>query len=910
MALIGLALVYTLLNAVKPLHIDDTAYYHYAKHIAEHPLDPYGFDVFWYQHPLPANQVLAPPVLPYWWAAAIRLFGERPFMWKLWLFPFALVFVGSLYALGRRFARGLELPLVAMTVLSPAFLPALNLMLDVPALALSLGAIALFLHAADRGSLIEAAVAGLVAGLGMETKYTAFLAPAVILLYAALLRKWGLGLVAALLAGVLFAVCEGLIAYGAGESHFLCNLRQEDGLLQPKEHLVAPLVAILGGVAPAGVLLGLTALGARWRWVLAAGVVIVVGYALIALVPASQAVLWRDASGNERLTVNNLVFGTLGLIASLTTAAVVARLTAVLLRRDSDPDPGPGLDWGARRETWFLILWLALELAGYFALSPFPAVRRVMGVVVVGTLLTGRLAAPTCRPGQRRRLVYGAFAASALLGLGYYAVDLRDAFAEKEAAEQAAAWVRGRDPDAIAWYVGHWGFQFYAERAGLRPVVPDHSRLKTGDWLIVPDDRLNQQAIRIEPGAVALAAQEQIEDALPLRTVQCYYGGATPLEHHEGPRVTVMIYRVTADHVPARRRSRSGAGKGCAGRALERLAAGLPVGENGLAARAPCITIGLRKTNAGSDLRSVTLAVKPARRAQPRGVHPCTGRAKGWVVGNAAAPLRSGMEPIPGYKLRQSLGRGGFAEVWEAETGNDRTVALKFLPADDNLSAAREIRSIQGLRQLQHPHLIHIEQVVASQGYIIIGMELAEGSLLDLLEVYRLEFDSCIPAAQVCRYLAQVAEALDFLNSRRHQVDGQRFAFQHCDIKPSNLLLFGETVKISDFGLSSATSTPLQFHRRAGTLDFMAPEVFQGRLSDWTDQYALAVTYCLLRGGRLPFSDTPPKMDRTYVRPTPDLTMLSAEERPILARALSSTPQGRWPNCREFTAQLSRLLVR
>ena len=84
-----LASVFTLLNSLKPLHIDDTAYYYYASQAAREPLRPYGFQVFWYQEWEPANDVLAPLVLPYWWSLAIRLFGERPFLWKLWLFPFA-----------------------------------------------------------------------------------------------------------------------------------------------------------------------------------------------------------------------------------------------------------------------------------------------------------------------------------------------------------------------------------------------------------------------------------------------------------------------------------------------------------------------------------------------------------------------------------------------------------------------------------------------------------------------------------------------------------------------------------------------------------------------------------------------------------------------------------------------------
>ena len=274
-----------------------------------------------------------------------------------------------------------------------------------------------------------------------------------------------------------------------------------------------------------------------------------------------------------------------------------------------------------------------------------------------------------------------------------------------------------------------------------------------------------------------------------------------------------------------------------------------------------------------------------------------------------AVPLYSGMEPYPGYRLRQILGRGGFAEVWEADTPGGGTVALKFMPANDGLAAAKEIRSIQAIRGITHTNLIRIEQVWCHLGYIIIAMELADGSMLDLLDAYLTEFKTPIVGEQVCMYLGQAAEGIDYMNIRQHMLEGRKVAFQHCDIKPSNLLLFGDTVKVADFGLAAPTTSPLKFHRRAGTLNFTAPEVFQGRLSDWTDQYSLAVTYCELRGGRLPFNDTPTTFVKTYTRPPPDLTMLPEPERPVVHRALAPVPQDRWPSCREFMSRLAKVVA-
>ena len=146
------AVAMTLLNAVKPVVVDDTAYLLFARHIADQPLDPYGFELFWYRHPQPAMEVLAPPVVPYWLAAGIALFGEQLFWLKLWLLPFPLAFCFAARFLLRRFARGTERAGLVLIALSPAVLPLVNFMLDVPAVALGLASVAVFVRGCDRKS--------------------------------------------------------------------------------------------------------------------------------------------------------------------------------------------------------------------------------------------------------------------------------------------------------------------------------------------------------------------------------------------------------------------------------------------------------------------------------------------------------------------------------------------------------------------------------------------------------------------------------------------------------------------------------------------------------------------------------------------------------------------------------------
>jgi hypothetical protein len=521
-----LALVFTMANAVKPLVMDDSLYAFYAGQIARKPLDPYGFTMLGYQKPTRAIGILSPVFMHYWWSVAIRLFGETPFLWKLWFLPVNLLLAGSLLVLFRRFARGWEWPLTAMTVLSPVLLPSPNLMLDIPGLALGLLAVATFLSACDRGRVSLAVAAGVAAGLQIGTKYTGLLTPAVMMAAALVSRRIGLGLLAGATAAGLFVGWEAWIASVYGESHFLIQVAHKRLSLIDKLNLATAMVSNLGGVAPATALLGLVALRVKGRWVRVLGIGIALGYALLAVARVDLPVF--------------LAYGALAI------GAMVAVAIRLCRPRAGDVVPSGGPD----RDDAFLVLWLLLEAAGALVLSPFSAARRAMGLVVVGTIMAGRLASRTSLEGPRATRVRGVVAAGIALGFVFFAVDLRDARAVRQAAEEAARLARANGPGGTVWYVGRWGFRYYAERAGMRPLVPDETRLRPGDSLVIADRRIIQPSLVLDPEATEPVGEVAVGDRLPYRTQPSFYYGRTPLQHADGPRITAQVYRVTADWMP------------------------------------------------------------------------------------------------------------------------------------------------------------------------------------------------------------------------------------------------------------------------------------------------------------------------------------------------------------------------
>jgi len=133
---------------------------------------------------------------------------------------------------------------------------------------------------------------------------------------------------------------------------------------------------------------------------------------------------------------------------------------------------------------------------------------------------------------------------------------------------------------------------------------------------------------------------------------------------------------------------------------------------------------------------------------------------------------------------------------------------------------------------------------------------------------------------------------------------------QHRDIKPHNLLIVGGGLKVADFGLAKLLKTPRTTNSGMMTPAYAAPEFFSGQSESQSDQYALAVTYCQLRGGRLPFAGTQAEMITGHLEGEPDLSMIPESERGIVGRALAKHPGDRWANCPEFIAALTPVVLK
>ena len=193
--------------------------------------------------------------------------------------------------------------------------------------------------------------------------------------------------------------------------------------------------------------------------------------------------------------------------------------------------------------------------------------------------------------------------------------------------------------------------------------------------------------------------------------------------------------------------------------------------------------------------------------------------------------LEAVAEPIIGYRLVEPLGRGGFGEVWKATGPGGIEAALKFVSLAEQVGSL-ELRALQIIKDIRHPHLLATFGAWKVGGYLIIAMELAERTLLDRFRESVGQGFPGIPAPEIHEHFLDAARGLDYLNEPRHPSEGtEPVGIQHRDVKPENLLVVGGSVKVADFGLARILEHTRTSHTGSMTPAYAAPEFFKNKPS-------------------------------------------------------------------------------
>ncbi len=305
--------------------------------------------------------------------------------------------------------------------------------------------------------------------------------------------------------------------------------------------------------------------------------------------------------------------------------------------------------------------------------------------------------------------------------------------------------------------------------------------------------------------------------------------------------------------------------------------------------------------------------------------------------------LQIGHTPVPGYRLERFLGRGAFGEVWQSTSPGGTRSALKFLNLAQK-QGRKEFRAIQRLKQIRHANLMPINamwmldqdnkvipdeyletdaNIIADSmtatmavsilphsvqpNVLVIAMPQAELNLLELLKQEQANGKQALDVKELLDYMRDVAKAIDFLNSPRHDLGEGLVSFQHGDIKPENMMLMGGSVLLCDFGVAKVLTNDSNVRSTSmgGSLAYISPESLDGNPSNHSDQFSLAMSYLELRTGGLPFeSHSTQQVVAERMKGVIDLSGLTPAEAKVVRRALSLNPDARFDSCMDFVETL------
>lgn len=269
---------------------------------------------------------------------------------------------------------------------------------------------------------------------------------------------------------------------------------------------------------------------------------------------------------------------------------------------------------------------------------------------------------------------------------------------------------------------------------------------------------------------------------------------------------------------------------------------------------------------------------------------------------------------VGSYTVRRRIGAGGMGEVWEAEdTLLHRRVALKVLKSavsGDGESRARLLREARTAAQLNHPNIATIHSMEQRDEAVIIVMEFVEGEPLShvIARGPMAEADVCAIGSGVCAALS-AAHAKGII---------------HRDIKPDNIIVTADGVKVLDFGIAkqigatrtagSAATFVTEAGIILGTVFYMSPEQALGRdLDARTDIFSLGAVLYEAVTGRLPFDgptatevilkivkDDPPDVREVSPR-------VSGDMQAVLRCCLQKDRTQRFASAAELSAELDRI---
>lgn len=171
------------------------------------------------------------------------------------------------------------------------------------------------------------------------------------------------------------------------------------------------------------------------------------------------------------------------------------------------------------------------------------------------------------------------------------------------------------------------------------------------------------------------------------------------------------------------------------------------------------------------------------------------------------------------YEKLEKVGEGTYGIVYKAQDAKGDIYALKTirLDAEDEGIPSTAIREISLLKELQHPNIVKLCDVICAERKLTLVFEFLDQDLKKLLDMC----DGGLDPATTKSFLYQLLRGIAYCHQHR---------VLHRDLKPQNLLINREgALKLADFGLARAFGIPVRsYTHEVVTLWYRAPDVLMG----------------------------------------------------------------------------------
>ena len=237
-----------------------------------------------------------------------------------------------------------------------------------------------------------------------------------------------------------------------------------------------------------------------------------------------------------------------------------------------------------------------------------------------------------------------------------------------------------------------------------------------------------------------------------------------------------------------------------------------------------------------------------------------------------------------GYKIKQRLGEGGMAIVYEAtEQATDRQVALKMMShrlVYDRAGLKLFQREADIIESFQHPNIVKMYGRFRAFSTYFIVLEYCDGITVESI----LRNFGPLPEPEFRKIIGQVVRAISYAHVAE---------IVHRDIKPGNIMINSDgTVKLMDFGLAKPIDdlNATRVDPIVGTPRYMPPEQLAGNaVGKEADYYALGCTAYKMLTGKSLFAENDVKELRRRHREwnSPSFSELCPGIDPEICRLLS-----------------------